>query len=453
MLYRSGLAARLGYYHQALALVDEALASDESVPLLMHRAFLLRSCEHWQDAAHAYGQVLARQAGHADALLGSAHALFYSGQKEAAMAQCRHGMALPVAGGLFSTLYSQIAGSSDRQDQLARFSALLADPRQGAMARITAAFALGNCLLDCGHHKEGFEQLRRANLVALRQMPPYDPDWETSHFRALQQNFHVPRGQHDTAPGSFRPVFIIGLFRSGTTLCQQVLCAHPQVKSAGESHAGGQALLREYSMAGSHGLYTLGTKGLPDIEVMPLTRIGQHYRDITLQRISQASPVIIDKQPQNFALAGHLLAMLPDALVIHVQRDPMDVGLALYRRLFTTQAHYSYSLEHISRYIVGAEALASFWAQQYPERVLRLSYEALVTDTGRVVRDMLDFCGLPFDKACLAPHLHAGPVATASSGQVTLPIHTDAIGRWQALASELAPLRQALQANGLCRDN
>ena len=176
-------------------------------------------------------------------------------------------------------------------------------------------------------------------------------------------------------------------------------------------------------------------------------RLGQDYLARTA-RWRAAKPRFTDKNLMGWHFTGAALAMLPAARVIIVRRDPVETCLACYRHSFTDKAAFACDLDDLADYCADFLRLARFWQAKYPARVFDLQYEALVADPERVIRRLLDFCGLPFDRACLAFHEGSRAVLTPSASQVRQPLRQDT-ARSARYGDKLDRLRQRLRGAGV----
>ncbi|HEX8777919.1 MAG TPA: sulfotransferase, partial [Rhodanobacter sp.] len=155
-------------------------------------------------------------------------------------------------------------------------------------------------------------------------------------------------------------------------------------------------------------------------------------------------PFFIDKMPNNFRHLGLIHLMLPNAKIIDARREPMACCFSNLKQLFATGQEFTYSIEDIARYYRTYLELMQHWDELLPGRVLRVHHEDVVDDLEGNVRRILDFCGLPFEVACLEFHKTERSVRTASSEQVRRPIFRDGLDQWTKYAPQLAPLKQAL---------
>lgn len=313
---------------------------------------------------------------------------------------------------------------------IAQLHGRLARPALARDARRVMHFAAAKAAMDL-RAPDAFAHLHTANRLTAEAFP-YNFEADLAEARRLVADW--PTLAAMTPEGPVDPVlFVTGLPRSGTTLVETILSAHPRVTAGGElpflSRAmapalerlrDGQATAAEFADAGARYL-------------------------VAARRRTGSAGVFTDKAISTFSRVGHAITALPGARIVILRRDPRDVGLSLYRNLFAEGMHrYAYDLAVMGRYIRLHDALVTFWAKALPDRVHVVDYEALTAAPEPEIRALVAFCGLPWDAACLAPERSDRRVETLSFAQVRAPIGRQAVAGWTRFEAELAPLIRAL---------
>lgn len=308
-------------------------------------------------------------------------------------------------------------------------------------------YALGKERDDIGRPGDAFEAYQDGAALMREHLPdrlPEDIDNIEAAVCALTDGSLERLGAagHD----SDEPIFVIGLPRTGSTLVERILAAHPDVFAAGELH-------NFRYQAQRHLQATNPARALESLADAPGTvdaaALGRAYIDSTRPRTGH-TPRFVDKMPRNDLWAGLIHRALPNARLILTRRNPMDTGYALFRTLFHTGHEFSYDLGRIGRYLAAHRRLSDALKTHLPpDRLIEVDYERLVQQPETQARRLLNHCGLEWHREVLAFHEAGGAVATASSHQVRQPFHTTSIGRWRAVAEKLDPLRRTLQERGL----
>jgi tetratricopeptide (TPR) repeat protein len=306
--------------------------------------------------------------------------------------------------------------------------------------RINLHFAIGKAYDDMGEPDRAFPHFSKGNALRRKQIS-YDENRELAGKASITEFFtpalmHSKAGQGDD---SDRPIFVIGMPRSGTTLVEQIIASHPLVFGAGEHTAFQDALTA---------LVRPGQPGFPDM-VSPMSgadfkKLGADY----LARMSRFTPEgrrFTDKLPANYHFAGLIHLALPNARIVHVRRSPPDTCLSIFSIDFIDAPKFGYDLGELGRYYRAYEQLVAHWRRVLPEGVmLDVQYEDVVEDLESQARRLTSFCGLPWDNACLAFQNKGGAVRTASAYQVRQPLYRSSVERWRAYEKHLAPLLEAL---------
>lgn len=308
--------------------------------------------------------------------------------------------------------------------------------------RIDLCFALGKALADLGDHAGAFEALISGNALK-RRMIAYDEAATLALFERLRaayaaERFASARGQGAASAG---PVFVLGMPRSGTTLLEQILASHPQVRAFGEV----ETWLEAVKAAGGRVAATLTAPEVAaELSADDLLGLGRRY----LAAMGLAEPSdqrVVNKTTENFRHVGLIHMALPQARIIHARRDPLDTCVSCFSKQFTGELFYAYDLAELGRYYRAYERLMDHWREALPPGVmLDVRYEDVVDDLEGQARRIVAHCGLDWDPRCLDFHQTARAVRTASAVQVREPINTRAVGRWRDVQPFLGPLVEAL---------
>ena len=310
--------------------------------------------------------------------------------------------------------------------------------------RYHLCFALGKALEDRGDYAQAFTYYERGNRLKRDEV---GYDWRRIHDEIEAQIAHgTPelfakhKGAGDPAPD---PIFILGLPRAGSTLLEQSLSSHSQVEGTMELP---NILALAHKLDGRRrpGEERRYPANLADLTAADLAKFGAAFMADTRIHRKHARPFFIDKMPNNFRHIGLIQLILPNARIIDARRGAMSCCFSGFKQLFAEGQEFTYGLEEIGHYYADYVRLMDHWDAVLPGRVLRVQYEDVVTDLETQVRRLLDFCGLPFEEACLAFHRNDRAVRTASSEQVRKPIYTDGVDQWRHFSPWLDPLRAVL---------
>jgi predicted TPR repeat methyltransferase len=417
-------------------------ASPDSVPEQVGLAYCLQRQSRWQAAEQIYLRALALQPEQVQAMLGMGTCQRQQGRLDAARDWFHRALRTdPMcvdAYHLLSPLQHFAAGDP----VFAQCEAVR--PRIAALPPIKRArywFALGKMREDAGRFDAAFAAYAEGNRVrgSLFVLDEADAQAWLQHTCSVFDAARLERHRPTSAVGGRVPVFVVGMPRSGTSLIEQILASHPQVHGAGEIPDLGDVVARHLGPPSGW------LERVPRLMPAALRQIGAEYVDRVFRRAPGATHVI-NKTTLNYRHVGLIRMMLPQARVIHAQRDPMDSCFSCFTHLFDgDNLPYTYDLGTLGRYYVRYATLMRHWHAVAPDAVLDVRYEDLVRATEAEVRRMLDYLGLEWDARCLEFHRNRRVVATASLAQVQRPIYRSSVARWRHFEAHLRPL-QALVA-------
>ena len=414
------------------------------------------------DAAASFQQVLDLEPAHVAAHLGLAAALRQQRRVVEAQAICARALALAPRSAeavwLLGELRGDLGAFTEAQELYRRaieidpsfpsaFSSMAlqrkmtaADaPWQRGVERLLAQrpplshaiglrYALGKYFDDLGRHDDAFHHYRLANELTKHYGAVYDGEKLTRRVDELIATFDA--GFMRTSPRasaslSERPVFVLGMPRSGTSLAEQILASHPAVFGAGE--------------------ISFWDDAFGAFDPQALSAIADEYLARTAQAPAGALRVV-DKMPANFLYAGLIHAVFPRARIIHLRRHPIDTCLSIYFQNFLNAAAFCNDLEHLAHYYREYVRITDHWRAVLPATAfLEVPYEDLVADQERWTRRMLEFIELPWEPQCLEFHRAERVVITASKWQVRQSINAASVGRWRNYERYVGPLEALLR--------
>lgn len=307
------------------------------------------------------------------------------------------------------------------------------------------AYAIGKEAEDLERWEEAFAAFDQG-AAARRTTVAYDEAEEEELFATLAMAFDdswLAGATHGPADAS--PIFIVGEPRTGSTLLERMLGAHDCVTPAGELRHFGFAVRKA---TGLHEMREFSADLVRAAARADPARVAEAYLESTAP-FHSATPHFVDKLPRNVLWLPLILAALPNARVLLIDREPLDLCFAMFKQLFADAYLFSYDQEETARHHARYRRLTDIWKSRFGERFLTLDYEALVREPETTLRSVLGFAGLSWQEACLQRPGAGDAVATASAAQVREPLHTRSVGRWRRYERHLGPMRAVLEKSGL----
>ena len=468
--------AQEGRYHDAMAVYQQVLRRRPSPIVWMRMGAIQHGRGLLPEAEQCYRQAVRLDSGDVDARVGLGKALVQRGQWDEARAcfvvalkmrpdygparvallalleQTGRGQEAkaqvekwwaraPDHPELLSLMARLARGRDEKRKVLTQIEARLqrADLPKGMVCALHfAAATLGDRL---GDWAGAFHHLAAANLYRKQEKGYRREDTEQG-FAQLKEVL-TPTFLRDAprAPkGARPPIFIVGMPRSGTSLAEQILASHPDVYGAGELWELEMILRRRARGVAAVVPYPQNMRAA---NVETLARMAATYRE-ALPEASRSAAVVTDKMPHNFEHLGAIALLFPGARIIHCRRDPLDTMLSCYMQNFGEANGFSHDLADCGFFYRQYASLMDHWRTVLEEPFFELQYETLVMNPEPTVRALLDYCGLPWNDACLRFHENKRVVHTASYQQVREPLYTRSIGRWRHYAAYLTPLVEEL---------
>lgn len=434
----------VGRTADARACFLKAIAQRPDDPILLHDlAMTYRREGNFDEALRVIDRALAIRPDDPTCLSAKARFLYQLGDAPGACEVLMPAVGRPPVHIAVAIAFARLSKEVGRQEEaLGTLQRTLQEQDLNPRMRASALFVLGDLLASLKRHDEAFDAFARANAAIPSR---FDPDEFEREVEALMRNWtsDAVAGLPRSSIRSQRPLFIVGMPRSGTSLVEQILASHPRVFGGGERNELTIAVQRLVGV-GRSGLSMVTDPGVltrPTVEGM-----GRSYMGM-LQQLDPAAARVTDKMPTNFLHLGLIACALPNARVVHCVRDPKDTCLSCYFHMFAGNVPFAYDLEHLGRFHRAYRRLMEHWRAVLPIPIHDVEYEALVGDLEGVSRALVEFAGLEWDPACLEFHKTDRVTMTASNDQVRKPIYRSSIGRWRAYESHLGALIRTLEAS------
>lgn len=449
---RSALAQRPrdGIYHNTLATILADAGDLDGAVAALHRAcelqpdlaaawynlgILLARCVRYAESADALRRAVALSPQHAQARAQLADLLRMSDRSDEAIAEYRTLLAEQPWSGTAWWGLADIKSVAMTEPDVVAIRSALHDARASVDDRIAMGFALAKALEDQGQLAQSLAALADANAMARSRRT-----WNAEAFdlavSAIDSAFIPPPSACADGDCGRGVIFVLGLPRSGTTLAEQILASHSRVEGAGELTDLPLVIAQETRLRG------VGfPQWVPSMRSADWTRVGQQYLARTAHwRLRR--PVFVDKLPNNWLYIGAIRAMLPGARIVICRRDPLETCLSCYRQ-FMAGNDYTRTFADLASYWRTFDRTAHAMKLEHPAHVIEHRYEALVAEPQLRIRELLAFCGLPFEEACMNFHLTRRLVGSPSAMQVRQPLRGDT-ARAARYGPLLDPLRREL---------
>jgi tetratricopeptide (TPR) repeat protein len=409
------------------------------------QAAVLAKLGDYAQSIEIYTQLLTSHPRHPKIWMSYGHALKTNGREAESIAAYQKSIELlPSLGEAYWSL-ANLKTLRFTPEQIETMRAQLARPELGDEDRFHLHFALGKALEDAGCYADSFEHYSRGNDIR-RAGIRYSAEDTTAHIQRskalFSAEFFASRRGHGHP--STEPIFIVGLPRAGSTLIEQILASHSQVEGTMELPdipALARSITQEARAQSADARYP---DALARLDAEQCRALGERYLEGTRIQRKRGAPYFIDKLPNNFAHLGLIQLALPNAKIIDARRHPLGCCFSGFKQHFARGQNFTYGLEDIGRYYHDYVELMAHFDAVLPGRVHRVLYESMVSDTETEVRRLLDYCGLPFESACLRFYENERAVRTASSQQVRQPIYREGLDQWRHYEPWLEPLKRAL---------
>jgi tetratricopeptide (TPR) repeat protein len=393
----------------------------------------LASTGREHEARACFKKALKIAPGQSDALLGLGRITLTEGRFDEAEALVRRALkSKPKSPGAWAALQGMRKMTSADSDWL-KAAREIADSGISLWEESELRFAIGKYYDDVGNYDQAFESVRRANELMKSISPKYDRQAHGAFADDIIRghNQQALAGSRESGSASIKPIFVVGMPRSGTSLTEQIIASHRDAKGAGETNFWLEAAQAHQTEFRRGILSESVRKGLAD-----------DYLRFLERRCPDASRVV-DKTPINSDYLGLIHSVFPNARIIRMRRDPIDTGVSIYFQHFSTAMTFSMDLTDIADFSKVHHRLMNHWKVALPQgSILEVPYEELVSNQETWTRKILGFLELEWDPRCLSFYETDRLVSTASAWQVRQKMYNLSVERWRNYEKHLGPLKR-----------
>jgi hypothetical protein len=306
--------------------------------------------------------------------------------------------------------------------------------------RIILNFTLAKVNEDLGEKQSFFKYLHEGNKLRREKLNySFIKSHDYDLFNNIKNIFNsksTSKIKNISDSDSIKPIFILGMPRSGTSLVEQIVSNHPEVYGAGELNTIGQICVPLINKSSE-------LKNLYEDDV---ESIRSNYLNF-LSSLKVKEQIITDKAPLNFRFIGHILSAFPKAKIVHLKRDPIAICWSIYKSNWSGLGNsFSYNMDDLVNYYGLYDDLMKFWHKKFPGQIYDISYEKLTTNQESESKKLVEYCGLGWDKKCLEFYKNTRAVKTASSLQVRQKMYQGSSDAWKKYKSDLKPLIDGLKS-------
>ena len=343
----------------------------------------------------------------------------------------------------YATAHHNLSGVKvykEKDKQVSLIESLLIENNLSQKERIYLNFALAKAYEDLGNHKELFKHLNEGNRIRKKEMSNSIADSE-EHNELIKLFFNsnninnIKLTYRDSLP--IRPIFIVGMPRSGTSLVEQIISSHHEVYGAGEVnnfHNIIMPIIEEHAVNENYNLKN-----------DEFALIRKQYSN-SLERFYANEKVITDKWILNFKTIGFILSAFPESKIVHLKRDARATCWSIYKHYFSDEGNrWAYDYQDLARFYKSYVGLMDYWHNLFPGKIYDISYEDLTSDQEKETRNLLRYCDLDWDENCLNFYTNTRAVKTASAVQVRNKMYQGSSDVWRQYSEHLKPLLDALK--------
>jgi tetratricopeptide (TPR) repeat protein len=429
----SAVLERANRADEALDCIEKAIKIAPQMPEAYHRRGMIYFMSNQiEEALSAIEDALEIKPDFPNALATKSEILQTHGDMEEAVRVARQGLEInPNIPFLYFTLSKIKKFTADDSDFLKMIELEKDIHKYGHAQAVSLHFALFKAYEDIGDYPAAFVHLKKGNDLK-RSSVVFDRHFQNLTFAKVKEVYNTDFINKFEGKGcqNDSPIFIVGMPRSGTTLTEQIISSHPDIYGAGELPYL-TSVEKEFGFVTEENCTKMGEAYI------------EHVRNIDEE--SKVARYFTDKMPGNFMRLGQIIASMPNAKIIHCQRNPIDTCLSCFKQLFARGHYWTYSLEEMVEHYTLYSEMMDHWREIMPDRFIEIRYEDTVNDFENQARKLIDFVGAEWNDACLTPHKTKRAILTASKGQVRKPIYKTSIEAWKRYEEQLQPLAEPLQ--------
>ena len=343
----------------------------------------------------------------------------------------------------YATAHHNLSGVKvykEKDKQVSLIESLLIENNLSQKERIYLNFALAKAYEDLGNHEELFKHLNEGNRIRKKEMSNSIADSE-EHNELIKLFFNsnninnIKLTYRDSLP--IRPIFIVGMPRSGTSLVEQIISSHHEVYGAGEVNNFHNIIMPIIEKHAVNENYNLKND--------EFALIRKQYSN-SLERFYANEKVITDKWILNFKTIGFILSAFPESKIVHLKRDARATCWSIYKHYFSDEGNrWAYDYQDLARFYKSYVGLMDYWHNLFPGKIYDISYEDLTSNQEKETRNLLKYCDLDWDENCLNVYTNTRAVKTASAVQVRNKMYQGSSDVWRQYSEHLKPLLDALK--------
>jgi len=433
LLNLASLYKEQGKFSLAITTINQVLQHDPNhVAALFNRGNIYRLMEQWENASDSYEQVLMLNANHLPVLISLGLMKKNNGKIKQAIDLFHRALDIDPFNKQVYLALSNLKNYKFSDNEISILTQIINQSKDEDC--IELLFAKAQYLEHQENYQEAFGFLERANQAQYKKIKRKPFDWPQYSERIISTFNHINRStpsKQQEKTNQPTPLFIVSMPRSGSTLVEQIIASHSAVYGASEL-ATFPHLIKQLEQ----------TKQQPypeaclDTNKADLELISTSYQN-KINSYGASYQYVSDKSLLNFNYIGAILAAMPHSVFIHCSRHPMDVCLSCYKQYFSIGQEYSYDIHELTAYHNHYSKIMQYWKQQFPQQILTVDYEDLVSQTKNKMTEILNFLKLPWEDNCMDFHKTKRMIKTASAAQVTQQIYTQATHRYKKYGNTL----------------